>query len=116
MTKDYPILPQHLNTTRDPKGFDTLLNYDQRIILWAFIQFCQYKNSWQPFSLREFIAFISKKDSMVNSNIKSGVMFFVGTELRAILHSMGEGDDEIYEPTHFVISTYFLWNPLWNPA
>ena len=116
MNKNYPIKPRHLDTKEEPKGFENLLDYGQRGILWAFIQFCQSRGNWNPFTHEEFIAFISDPDSKVNTRVKCGVIWFVEDRLRSIFNyeKVGDGKDDVikYTPTHFVISTYFLWNPL----
>jgi hypothetical protein len=112
VTEDYPIKPRHLDTSMEPKGFDLLLDYNDRMILWAFVQFWQSKSNWDPFTHEEFIAFISNYESKVNSSVRSGVILFVTATLKSILHyNEGGNGTTIYGPSHFVISTYFLWNP-----
>jgi|CXWL01.1.fsa_nt_gi hypothetical protein len=115
MEEKYPIQPHHLDSSKEPKGFDNFLDYGQRVVLWAFIQFAQARGSWEPFTHEAFLSFMDNKDSKVNKAIKSGVIWFVEPRLRAIFNCVSEMDDDkkvtTYTPTHFVISTYFLWNP-----
>lgn len=110
--KKYPIRPEHLSTKEEPKGFDTLLRWDQRMLLWAFVQFWQKKGNWGPFTMAEFLEFYDKADrTQINTSVKSGIGFFVGSTLKALLEAKGEKDERTFHATHFMISTYFQWNP-----
>jgi hypothetical protein len=115
VNKNYPIKPKHLDTSEEPKGFDALLDYGQCAILWAFIQFWQVRGNWESFTHDEFLAFLDDSQSKVNKTVRCGVIWFVEPTLTSILRCSKKkaGDKEItvYEPSHFVISTYFLSNP-----
>ncbi|GEM_PF-3400281 len=111
----YPIKPRHVDTSKEPKGFDNLLGYDQIGILWSFFQFWQYKRNWEPFTHEQYIAFISDSGMMVNSTVRSGLILFIEPKLKSILDCAEIIEKERkswkYQPTHYLISTYFLWNP-----
>lgn len=108
----YPIQPKHLATQEEPKGFDVLLRRDQRMLLWAFVQFWQKKGNWGPFTMGQFLEFYDKAGPKeINESVKSGVGFFVESTLKALLEAKGEKDEQTYHATHFMISTYFQWNP-----
>lgn len=114
--KKYPIKPKDLDTSEEPKGFDNLLGYDQRIVLWAYVQFWQAKGNWDPFTFDEFLLFIDDPKSKVNGSIRSGVMWFMGDRLKSLLETREAEENKekgkrTYAPSHFLISTYFLWNP-----
>lgn len=47
----------------------------------------------------------------IKGSIKSGMMYFVESALGALLEAKGEKHGETYHATHFMISTYFHWNP-----
>jgi len=112
MINDYPIKPNYLDTTKEPKGFDDLLDYSQRIVLWAFIQFWQSRENWKRFTHEEFIAFISNPQSEVNQAVRCGIVWFVEARLQSLLDCKEDENKVLtYEPTHFVISEYFHWNP-----
>ena len=113
MNTNYPIKPAHLDTKNESKGFDMLLEYDQRAILWAFMQLWKHKGNWDSFTHDEFIAFISDHQSEVNKTVRCGIIWFVQTPPKAIIRcTKDEGKKTvIYEPTHYAVSTYFHWNP-----
>ena len=113
MHPSYPIKPRHLDTEKEPIGFNDLLPYDQLIILWAFVQFWQHKGTWERLEHEEFIKWISNYDAKVNSAVKCGIIWFVQSELKSILKCTEDTDKKIfrYELTHYLVSTYFHWNP-----
>ena len=114
MDKKYPIKPVNLDTSKKPKGFDNLLDYDEIILLWSFVQFWQAKGEWCPFTHDEFQCFIDDDGSKVNDSIRVPIIRFVGKKLGALLDREINDDDKnkiTYHPTHYLISTYFHWNP-----
>jgi hypothetical protein len=115
--KGYPIKPKDLHTKDEPKGFDALFDYCDRNLLWLFISFCQFKGNWSSFTDADFMDYLSKT---APKNIKDRFMVghFVGSVLAGLLdrsfvdkenHDYKKG--YIYTPTHFIVSTYFIWNP-----
>jgi hypothetical protein len=118
LSKNYPIKPKHLDMSKEPKGFDNLLNYGQRMMLWGMFQFCQAKGDWKSFTHEEFQSFLDDKQSVVNKYMTSAIMKFVEERLSSLLNFRKENrngkDVMVYTPAHFLISTYFQWNPAQN--
>ncbi len=115
MNGNYPIKPKHVDTSREPKGFDSFLDYNQRIILWAMMQCWQYKGNWDAFTHEEFLSFIDNPVAGANEAVRLPIIRFVETRLKSLLRIEKIRRDgkptNSYAPTHFLISTYFHWNP-----
>lgn len=113
MSKKYPISPKDIDVSKEPKGFDTLLDYGQRCMLWGFFQVWHSKGNWDPITRGEYQGFISKMGP--NTYMTCALLKWVGDRLESLLnYTKGDeekGEESTYAPTHFLISTYFLWNP-----
>lgn len=111
--KKYPIKPGDIDTSKEPRGFDTLLDYGQRCMLWGFFQFWQAKGNWKPFTHEELQKFIPQMEP--NAYMTSAIIKFIEPRLESLLFvRKGDGENkknQSYAPSHFLISTYFLWNP-----
>lgn len=109
----YPIEPRHLDTTDIPKGFDSMLDYGEKVILWTLVQYCKHKKSWNSFTWDEFMKFVDDKNIKINGPIRSGVLFFTGLGLNFLFNKVLNSEGVLtVTPTHYLISTYFLWNPI----
>lgn len=114
LTDKYPIIPSDLDTTHEPNGFDVLLDHDQILILWAFIQFWQSRKNWKPFKLSEFIGFVRDPSSTVNESVKNGAMWFAEGRFLSLFdynEDREQNQNSTFAPTHYLVSTYFHWNP-----
>lgn len=109
----YPIQPRHLDTSDIPKGFDPMVDYGEKVILWALVQYCQYRKNWNSFTWNEFMSFVDDKSIKINGPIRSGGSFFTGPGVN-FLFTKHEEENNVWTltPTHYMISVYFLWNPI----
>lgn len=112
----YPIKPRHLSTKEEPKGFDIMCDYGERMILWALVEYCQWRGNWESFTWDDFMKFFDNKDIKIKSPVRSGILYFSGPGVDYLFTRVLVGDDKVLTltPTHFMISHYFLWNPVKN--
>lgn len=116
--KKYPIKPKHLDTSERPEGFGNILNYTQITLLWCVVDFCKHGQSWNPFTTNDFMAYINSREGQNSAQRIGSLLHFFEPILSALL-SREYVDKEnrdwkkgyIYTPTHFLITTYFMWNP-----
>lgn len=114
MNRDYPIKPMDLDTSQEPKGFDSSISYAQIVILWGFFQFWQHKGNWDSFTHEEFLSFLDDPKSSANQSLRCGMIWFVEDSLITLIDYKRKGLDDknpSYSPTHKLISLYFQWNP-----
>ena len=116
--KEYPIKPKHLDTTKRPQGFENILDYSQITLIWCVMDLCKHRNSWDSFTTDDFQEYISN----AGRDRISSVAHFFEPRLSALLdRSFVDKEDYdwkkgyIYRPSHFLISTYFMWNPVKIP-
>lgn len=113
MNKKYPIKPRDIDVSKEPKGFDALLDYGQRCMLWGFFQVWHSKGNWEPITHGEYQDFIPRMEP--NTYMTCAIIKFVEDRLESLLdYRKGDKEkkiDSTYGPTHFLISTYFHWNP-----
>ena len=112
--KKYPIKPKHLDTSERPKGFDNMLGYTQVTFLWCFMDLFKHRGNWNPFTVSDFENYCKGPGrNVVEKRIL--ILHFLGPTLAALLNEapidQKEPDIKIYTPSHFLISTYFMWNP-----
>ncbi len=114
----YPIEPRHIDTTVEPQGFGVMLGYNEMVLLWGYMEFCQHKGNWDSFTFNEFQTFIDDERTKIHAPLRTGVLVFGGPMLSGLFNEMRthEGGPVELVPTRLVIVTYFLWNPAKNLA
>jgi len=117
VNETYPIKPQDLDTSTEPKGFDSLLTgagqSGQITLLWTFMQLWQARCNWEAIRHDELLAFVDDKSVEIRGCVRSGVIRFIEPRLHALFVCTHTPDGRVltYAPSHFLVSTYFLWNP-----
>lgn len=112
----YPILPRHLSTNCEPKGFDKLIPLRfHRLVIWSLIRYWQFIGRWREISLSDFISFSGSDHgkfliSGISKNSLLGIVDWRRVLPKKLVSIKGKNGSLTFSPTRTLISLYFLYN------
>lgn len=115
-TQRYPILPRHLSTNCEPKGFDKLIPIRfHRLILWSLIRYWQFIGRWGEISLNDFISFSGSDHGkfLISGISKKSLLRIINWRRvlpKKLINIKGKNSSVTFSPTRTLISMYFLHN------
>ena len=115
-TQRYPILPRHLSSNCEPKGFDELIPVRfHRLILWSLIRYWKFIGCWREISLSDFISFSGSDHgkfliSGISKKSLLGIINWRRVLPKKLINIRGKNGSVTFSPTRTLISMYFLHN------
>lgn len=112
----YPILPRHLSTSCEPKGFDKLMPIRfHRLVIWSLIRYWQCIGHWREISLSDFISFSGSDHGkfLINGISKRSLLRIINWRRvlpKKLIRIKGRNGSVTFSPTRILISMYFLHN------
>ncbi len=112
----YPILPRHLSTSCEPKGFDKLMPIRfHRLVIWSLIRYWQLIGCWREISITDFISFSGSDHGkfLISGISRKSLLRIIdwrGVLPKKLVNIKGKNGSIILSPTRTLISMYFLHN------